>query len=81
MALGMGPDLEPEIQEIRLERGDWVILCTDGFEAEQVAKFEAWTREMAQATDSMTLMGGLIEDFWKAQLFADNAAALFIRVS
>ena len=30
MALGLVPDLEPEIFEVRLRSGDWVVFATDG---------------------------------------------------
>lgn len=69
-AIGMADDLEPELVEVRVRPGDWVLFCTDGIDS--VAR-----ERLAQAHR----MGGRAEDAeailreWKGMDFTDNATA------
>ena len=80
MAIGVTADVEPEIREYRVESGDWIVLCTDGIAESRIAEFGARIREATEATHSEALLGAMVEDFWRSQLYADNASGVFIRI-
>lgn len=44
-ALGMAPDLEPEIIECRVRPGDWLVLYSDGFDEEAGRQIEGFQQQ------------------------------------
>jgi serine phosphatase RsbU (regulator of sigma subunit) len=77
MALGMDRDLEPEIVELRVEPGDWVLLHTDGFRRqhrETLFSFQARDLPQDQAI-SMAI------DRLRTDDFRDNTSFLLLVAS
>jgi protein phosphatase len=76
IALGMASDLEPEIFEYRLKKGDWVILTTDGIHARVRDEIAEIHKKGMQSESSIKEVNEMLEK----QAFQDNASVSIIIV-
>jgi serine/threonine protein phosphatase PrpC len=71
IAMGMTEDLEPEIFEYRLQRNDWLVLCTDGLPLEVFSPIEELQRKRLSAEQSVIEFTRVMNQ----SMFKDNVAA------
>lgn len=70
MAMGLTEDLEPEIVEFHVRKGDWLLIQTDGIRSEIREEFQRLQIE-SPAFD--------LEEFIRARTFSENATFAFLR--
>ncbi len=70
MAMGMTDDLEPEIIEFRVRKGDWLLIQSDGIRSEIREEFQRLQMEMPTFEP---------EEFLGARTFSENATFAFLR--
>ena len=74
MALGISADLEPEICEFRLRKGDWIVLNTDGVSTEFPAKLAELQKKGASSEESAQGAMKMLNE----GSYRDNAAAALV---
>lgn len=70
MAMGMTEDLEPEIVEFRVRKGDWLLIQSDGIRTEIREEFQRLQLESPTFDP---------EEFIRARTFSENATFAFLR--
>ena len=70
MALGLVPDLEPEIFEVRLRSGDWVVFATDGVSPRVMSQISG----IKQTNSTPKAVGSEFTEMLKKEEFKDNCA-------
>lgn len=70
MALGMFSDLEPEISEMRVRSGDWIVLHTDGITPETLGAIEEVNKMNSDAGSSAERLQSMLA----ATQYEDNAS-------
>jgi serine/threonine protein phosphatase PrpC len=76
ICLGTSEDLEPEIFEVRLSDGDWVLLCTDGIQARMIPSLLAIQSHQCGAESSIAEVRDAISHF----RVEDNASGILLMV-
>ncbi len=74
-ALGISDDLEPEIVEVKIRGGDWLILFTDGFDAQSVKDA---IQSIKQGKFNAEDVPVLLEEWVQKQDKDDNASLLLV---
>jgi protein phosphatase len=77
-ALGISESLEPELIELRLRAGDWLVLATDGVPSAFRGELQAFQRMLLDSETTLEHLESLIGDRLREGGGGDNAAQICV---
>ncbi|MBL7716038.1 MAG: protein serine/threonine phosphatase 2C family protein [Bdellovibrionales bacterium] len=77
MAIGITSDLEPEVSEIRVRKGDFVVLATDGLGAAGLEQIAAYHRQWQSGSPLALVLDQAFQKL-KSQGYDDNMALILL---
>lgn len=77
MAIGVTADLEPEVSELRVRSGDFIVLATDGLGAANLEQIAAFHRQWRQGSPLAVVLDQAFQKL-KEQVYQDNMGLILL---